>query len=308
MALSVDDILDAITNMDIYKKDFDVISSLLDYGDDELFTKILEEVLMGNLYWSDFDKNLANTNYPEVLKKQLKSQHELDSELGKLIALRRSVNENYEFRNSDSTLAIVNNYSEDPNEERIQTFYNEEMERIRGNVLYELTRANPDDSVLVMACKTRLFNAIKNGELVLRHQDSNDSFTLPSGVTINETEITYGSVSYTAVTNPVDDSLWKYYEHVSGSSYKITDDIKVDPSKTYYEAFQYKYEYINPNDIFFFINNYIIPLDSKYQVLDEFDNIYMRQNNIGEDTMKQIKMVSMLLKRDARLDPEGGAQ
>ena len=42
MALSVEDILKAIDNMDIYKKDYDIIQSLLETGDNKLFTEIIE--------------------------------------------------------------------------------------------------------------------------------------------------------------------------------------------------------------------------------------------------------------------------
>lgn len=85
------EVLSAIESMNIYKKDYDIIVDLINYGDKELFTKILEEVLAGNLYWSDLETLLANTKYPEILKKSLSNQLEIQSEIKKFTALRQTL-------------------------------------------------------------------------------------------------------------------------------------------------------------------------------------------------------------------------
>lgn len=54
---------------------------------------------------------------------------------------------------------------------------------------------------------------------------------------------------------------------------------------------------VNASDIFFFINNYIIPVDYKYQTLNETDRRFMVENEIEEDTMKQMKMILFLIRR-----------
>ena len=65
-----------------------------------------------------------------------------------------------------------------------------------------------------------------------------------------------------------------------------------------------------PDDIFFFyITKAIIPIDAELQTINEFDKIYMGQNNIDESTMKQIKMASLLLKKEKssiKLNNRGG--
>ena len=131
MALSVNELLIAIDEMEIYKKDYDIIQTLLNSGDDEFFVKMLEEVINGNLYWSDFEHNLANTNYPDVLRQQLKTQKELNDTVRKLVLLRRNVNPDYVYANEGSSLGIVKQYSESETESKIQEFYNQEMETIR---------------------------------------------------------------------------------------------------------------------------------------------------------------------------------
>lgn len=308
MALSLNELLIAVDEMELYKKDYDVIRDLLNSGDDEFFVKVFEEVLMGNLYWSDFEHNLANTNYGRVLKEQLQNQKELNDEIRKLILLRKASNSNYEYKNNEMTIGIVEQYVDnDKTEERLQDFYKQELATIRGNLLYDLTAANEDDTVLETAFKTKIYNAIRNGEIVLQKINGNKNFDglIPAVIVddkektpkflVTETEILVGDPEYKKVDNPNDNDIWSYYEK-SGTSYIPTDDVRVNSEKEYFYAEQTKHEYINPNDIFLNIQNYIIPVRNSHITLDSFDRAFMAQHNIQEDTMKTIKMNSMLLR------------
>lgn len=348
MALSVNELLIAIDEMEIYKKDFDVIQSLLDSGDDEFFVKMLEEVINGHLYWSDFEHNLANTNYPTVLREQLKTQKELNDTIRKIILLRRTINPDYVYTNQGTSLGIVKQEpGNDTEEQRIQSFYESQMDTIRGNILYDLTTAKPDDTILETAFKTRIYNALRNGELVLKYNsDSNVTKTQNdfgdeidvngNKFTITDTEILIENPVYEEVLEPKNEEVWSYYEKNQSGDYYMTDDVRLEyeidegntfvegvtyyeltgglfikvtdatrdstkeyyTMKKYYRMTQEKHEYINPNDIFLNVQNYIIPIHANYQVLDAFDIAYMKANNIKEDHMKQIKMISMEMRRD----------
>ena len=311
MALSINELLDAVDEMELYKKDYDVIQTLLDTGDDEFFVKMLEEVLMGNLYWSDFEHNLANTNYPEILKDQLKSQAKLNDYVRKIIFLRKSIDSEYEYDNSIMSLGLVNQYGVN---EKTKEFYQEEFMKIRGNLLYDLTESNPNDTVLEMAFKTRIYNALRNGEILLqkikegsisedgRIKDSNGDDTK---FLVTDTEILVGDPIYEKVTDPKNEEVWSYYEF-DGENYYLTEDTVIVPGTDYYIATQEKHEYINPNDIFLHIQNYIIPVHSSLITLDSFDRTFMNQHKISEDTMKQIKMQSLLLREKNFIGGENG--
>lgn len=156
MSLTREDLLSKIETLNIHEKDYTTILSLLNEGNDELFAKILEEVLNGNLYWSDFEKNISNTGYGELVKTNIKNQSELEGEFSKLISLRRSVNENYNYESDNtnqSRLTIRKSNSD---------FYNEEEENIKKSLLFELTKINSDDNPIVTAYKIKLYNSIKN--------------------------------------------------------------------------------------------------------------------------------------------------
>lgn len=53
---------------------------------------------------------------------------------------------------------------------------------------------------------------------------------------------------------------------------------------------------ISVDDIFLFLSSYLIPVDYRNQVFDEFDILYMKNNGINEETMKKIKAVSLYLR------------
>ena len=55
------------------------------------------------------------------------------------------------------------------------------------------------------------------------------------------------------------------------------------------------FSYINPDDILVSADDMIIPIDSRFQTLDDSDRAFMMENNIGEEEMKQFKALRMFL-------------
>ena len=90
----------------------------------------------------------------------------------------------------------------------MKNLYDSELTRMRGDLLFELTRANSEDTIITRAYKTQLYNAIKNGELVNKVLENPNNYISKYGnivsqndtklefekLSINETEITYGDV------------------------------------------------------------------------------------------------------------------
>ena len=75
-----EEILDAIDELVIYEKDYDVIR-LLDNTDDEFFVKIIEEVVNNNLYFSDFDRMFTDSRYGSIFRTEFRVRLNLEQKL-----------------------------------------------------------------------------------------------------------------------------------------------------------------------------------------------------------------------------------
>ena len=163
MAMTTTEILKAIDSMELYKKDYDVILKLLNYNNPSLFTKILEEVIEGNLFWSDFEEILNTKQYENILESELKNQKELDNMLTNLAKLRNNLGFP-ELTNENSNFVILD-------DEKYNQFYKNEIANIRQELLYELIQPTRNDNILTSACKVRLYNALRNGEILAKNPD-----------------------------------------------------------------------------------------------------------------------------------------
>lgn len=54
---------------------------------------------------------------------------------------------------------------------------------------------------------------------------------------------------------------------------------------------------ITYSDILLFAEDHIIPIDHRYQTLNDADNEFMFENNLTEDEMKKIKALSLFIRR-----------
>lgn len=250
-AMSKDDLIKAIDDMPIYRRDYAIIQDLLSKANISLMAKIIEEVIEGNLQWVDFERSLSD-EYSEAVTDSIKIQRDIQRHYDLYMSLAAMLGDDeadYASTNMGSMIALRTGNASDSDADR--EFVNKEYSRERDEMLYELTRTKEGDGALAIAMKTRLFNAIKNGELVLKDPNSDSTKTISDdGVTIKNG----------------------------------------DSSETF--------EYINPNDIFFFLSNYYIPLQYDDQRLDDLDMKYMHEHNMSEDDMKKFKALSIMARRD----------
>lgn len=274
MNFTLDDILHKVDKMEIHERDYDTIKMLLKNTDEELFTKILEEVLLGNLYWSDFERYLANTNYPKLLRESIKSQMEMNSELSKLKALRMSIIDG-EGDADKQNIAIKSG-----------VLYDDEFSLFKDKIIYELTKIDKNDTALTIVYKYKLYNAIKNNELL-------NTLSTNSNSEISNNKIYVYQEFEGEPTSGV-----AYYEKKGPKRFEIYGN---ESSGTRYTRTEY--DYLNPDDILFLIDEYLLPLDMKYQVLDDFDYNYMEEHNLTPETMQQIKSVSLIFRENNLFDP-----
>lgn len=166
MALSKNELIKAINEMTFYEKDYDTIVTLLNNTSEKLFTKIVEEVALGNLYWSDFDRMLENIGYSEALRTNLELQNDLWDSVNRLATLRESLVPDYDQdAEMYDSMALIPK-AQPAKYANSTELYNTELENYRSNILYNLAKVSRNDSILVRACKTRLYNSIRNGEIL----------------------------------------------------------------------------------------------------------------------------------------------
>lgn len=72
--MTKEEILTSIDSMTIYKDDVEVIQNLLKYCNDTLFVKIMEEIFLGNLLFSDLKPIFNSPEYTNLLEKSLSFQ------------------------------------------------------------------------------------------------------------------------------------------------------------------------------------------------------------------------------------------
>lgn len=72
--MTKEEILTSIDSMVIYKDDVEVIQNLLKYCNDTLFVKIMEEIFLGNLLFSDLKPIFNSPEYTNLLEKSLSFQ------------------------------------------------------------------------------------------------------------------------------------------------------------------------------------------------------------------------------------------
>jgi hypothetical protein len=156
------EMLTKIDGLVIYQKDYDVIRVLLNNTSDEFFVKVIEEILLGNLYFSDFERIFPSGTYETIINQNLESQDKLRREIERTIAFRREVeNANYNIDLKNTKLGV---FLPDEGSE-LYDFYEEERVNVIDNQIYELLETIPTDNDLVRTAKFKIYEALKNGDI-----------------------------------------------------------------------------------------------------------------------------------------------
>jgi hypothetical protein len=161
--------IDAIDRMYIYEEDFKTINKLMDSLEDSLFVKILEEVLEGNLFFSDFERIFKDESYSTLLKNNFELQDKLKKELDRTLAFRKQL-EGEQFA-IDPTVTRIG-ITVPAKGTAMRDFYDEVKVETIKNQVYSLFEILPNDNEVTRAAKLRIYNAFQNGEI------SEDDFLL----------------------------------------------------------------------------------------------------------------------------------
>jgi hypothetical protein len=147
-----DEMINAVDRMVIYKKDYETLSLLMANLEDSLFVKILEEILLGNLFFSDFERIFSNSSYSSTLKRNLEAQDKLKKELDRLTAFRGQ---------TDQAISLIGLYP--PADQNLRVFYNQIKDEEIESQLYSIFEANEDD--LTKQLKLRIFEALQSSQI-----------------------------------------------------------------------------------------------------------------------------------------------
>ena len=171
MALTKSQILDEIDNMAIYSRDREIIEKLLEI-EPTTFSVIIENVILGNLYWSDFESILTHTNYQNMVTDILEKQHimRLDIASSKMLStVDESSRKNpIDYKTTEIGIPenpISANSDENTALEPIRKFYNDERQKLKDELIYELTRITPSDNNLTLLVKIKLYELLNNSDL-----------------------------------------------------------------------------------------------------------------------------------------------
>lgn len=152
------ELLDNIDNMIIYEKDYDTLSKLVKYCSPRLFTKIMEEVFLDNLYISDFDSVFPD-DISDGISKEIVRQADIENRYYNLLSLRHQLDSNSNFTNG---IAIS---SDDTN-------YSRELDNAKKNLISELFEKSKDDDASLRQVKEILYEKLmSNPEKFLFSRD-----------------------------------------------------------------------------------------------------------------------------------------
>lgn len=92
--LTKDELISSIKsdNFYLYKEDTEVINNMINYMDSRLFVKVVEEIILGNLYWSDFKPIYNDNKFSTLISDSIKSQAEFNERLQQFTEYNNKIN------------------------------------------------------------------------------------------------------------------------------------------------------------------------------------------------------------------------
>lgn len=172
-------ILKGIDNMkNLREKDYDTLDFLLKNTSPRLFTKIIEEILLGNLYISDFESLLSDSQR-ERYNAIIQQECELVDYISKLTAFREKIyteTQNYGIHKADKIIEAGDYtdeqkkeiYKDNINKYDIPVYISNEIYNadndyksfIKDNVLLSLFESENSDNSILKEIKLELYKKI----------------------------------------------------------------------------------------------------------------------------------------------------
>ena len=182
------EMMEYIDNVVLHEREYDAIRLLLDNSDPRFFTKILEEIVDGNLFWTDFYPLLDIPEYRDRLKVTFESQRKLAYNIKNFTEFRKTINMSEEPTHNNIGISVG------------ETGYDTLAENDHENRLYDLLQYSANDNIFSISCKKAIYNAVEN----YRYLISDENTQINNDANINSFgELKYGE-NYYDYLDPMD--------------------------------------------------------------------------------------------------------
>jgi len=177
--MKLNKMLQLVDNMVLYSKDYDILNNLLNNLDSKLFVKIMEEILEGNLYFSDFERFFTE-DYEKQLEINLENQKRIKTEISRMIYFKQTIlEESYTFDGNTNMIGIPRPSDLDT---ELLTLYETLSEEERQSIIYHLFDFNESETVLERAAKLIIRDNLLSETTEYNEQDLllfADSYIIP---------------------------------------------------------------------------------------------------------------------------------
>lgn len=305
MSKTKEELMSAVNNMVIYDKDYTIIQNLLNTGDSKFIVKILEEIVDGNLYWSDFESVFGEDNgYQNYLKNNIPAQVDLENKLQELIKFRQALDSNYVYDNETTNIGLVGTEFTSENEITLEGYETEILKLtdlfpngISYNIVSAYVDKHSDYSKISL-----LNNYLKYKKLKIDHDFYEQEYTkMRKDVLYTLTQSTESDTElqkacklrlYNALNNG--ELLYKNFADYYG---KTKDNMTFDGINLINNNTKVNYEYLDPNALLLSIEKSILPLTTEDIVLDATDRDFASYYSLDDDSLKKFKALALFLRR-----------
>lgn len=276
--MKLSELIEKTNSLVLYEKDYNTIVKLASSCSDRLFVRIIDEILKGNLYFSDFEPIFSDEKYSNFLSKNLENQLKINEEISRLVAFRQSITDDTN-ESSLSQSEIINQIAIEyasPLSKDEEILLKASMDfDLNGGTLNSITANNISDKT-----KRYLERKYKND----LYEAANSSYRKDTFFHLFD--------SMKKDNDLVRASKLKIYKALLGSTFNMLSPVSKENTETTLSS-----QGLSPDDFFLSVKNGIIPINYENQILDDLDYDFLRKNNLTEEEMKQIKSLKIFYKK-----------
>lgn len=168
------ELLNSVNNLILREKDYDTFLKLVTYATPKLFTKIYEEIVLGNLYIKDFEQ-IFDENTNELRVDYIEMQDKIQNQYINMYKLRKQVDESLTLEKYNQDQKIVKKSDDKDTFEKmnlaasmidsLDTTFEKEL----ALSLYNLIEENPD--IMIASPNEKFYVAIDFNNIVIDDYD-----------------------------------------------------------------------------------------------------------------------------------------
>ena len=168
------ELLNSVNNLILREKDYDTFLKLVTYATPKLFTKIYEEIVLGNLYIKDFEP-IFDENTNELRVDYIEMQDKIQNQYINMYKLRKQVDESLTLEKYNQDQKIVKKSDDKDTFEKMNLAasmidsLDTTFEKDLALSLYNLIEENPD--IMLASPNEKFYVAIDFNNIVIDDYD-----------------------------------------------------------------------------------------------------------------------------------------